>query len=288
MLVPMLMGVNMGMLMGVLQTDGIPDHKNRRNDHDGEAHIELDAGTLVQQEHSKGHTQERCDGIISAGLGGTQILLGSDVEVNTQTVGHEAQQEHFPDPEEPGDRFTDYQSNCKAAQTAEGTLDGGNLDGRFGTEHPCTVVFQTPAAGGTQHQQRNDVELETAFSLKAQRDAGSGNQNDCQSEPPGQGLPEYEEGDHGGCHDFKVIQQGSVVRIGAFQTQHQKNGSGNVQNDHSSDILKELFSRYTMLFPQEVPQDFLIHHLTGSFAETVKWWGSSRFVKEKHGKEVDL
>ena len=33
-----------------------------------------------------------------------------------------------------------------------------------------------------------------------------------------------------------------------------------------------LFSRYMALFPQEVPEDFLIHHLTGSFAETVKWW----------------
>ena len=36
--------------------------------------------------------------------------------------------------------------------------------------------------------------------------------------------------------------------------------------------LTQLFARYTMLFPQEVPEDFLIHHLAGSFAETVKWW----------------
>jgi len=36
--------------------------------------------------------------------------------------------------------------------------------------------------------------------------------------------------------------------------------------------LTQLFSRYTMLFHQEVPEDFLIHHLAGSFAETVKWW----------------
>ena len=36
--------------------------------------------------------------------------------------------------------------------------------------------------------------------------------------------------------------------------------------------LTQLFSRYTALFPQEIPEDFLIHHLTGSFAETVKWW----------------
>ena len=38
--------------------------------------------------------------------------------------------------------------------------------------------------------------------------------------------------------------------------------------------LTQLFSRYTMLFHQEVPEDFLIHHLAGSFAETVKWWAA--------------
>ena len=38
--------------------------------------------------------------------------------------------------------------------------------------------------------------------------------------------------------------------------------------------LAQLFSRYTMLFPRELPEDFLIHHLAGSFAETVKWWAS--------------
>ena len=36
--------------------------------------------------------------------------------------------------------------------------------------------------------------------------------------------------------------------------------------------LTQLFSRYTVLFPQDVPEDFLIHHLAGSFAETIKWW----------------
>jgi len=36
--------------------------------------------------------------------------------------------------------------------------------------------------------------------------------------------------------------------------------------------LAQLFVRYRMLFPQEVPEDFLIHHLAGSFAETVRWW----------------
>jgi len=40
--------------------------------------------------------------------------------------------------------------------------------------------------------------------------------------------------------------------------------------------MTQLFSRYTMLFPQDVPEDFLIHHLAGSFAETIKWWDSQK------------
>ena len=45
------------------------------------------------------------------------------------------------------------------------------------------------------------------------------------------------------------------------------------------DLLRSLCSEifyhvFTDLLPQEVPEDFLIHHLAGSFAETVKWWAS--------------
>ena len=36
--------------------------------------------------------------------------------------------------------------------------------------------------------------------------------------------------------------------------------------------LIELFTQYEDIFRVDVPNDFLIHHLVGSFAETVKWW----------------
>lgn len=42
--------------------------------------------------------------------------------------------------------------------------------------------------------------------------------------------------------------------------------------------LTELFARYAAAFTQEIPQGFLIHHLAGSFAETVKWWTSEGLV----------
>lgn len=36
--------------------------------------------------------------------------------------------------------------------------------------------------------------------------------------------------------------------------------------------LRELFGRYTDDFPSDIPEDFLLHHLSGSFAEAIKWW----------------
>lgn len=56
--------------------------------------------------------------------------------------------------------------------------------------------------------------------------------------------------------------------------------------EYFKQYLTGLFNRYTMLFPANVPEDFLIHHLVGSFAETVKWWiteGTSRTPEETAG-----
>ena len=38
--------------------------------------------------------------------------------------------------------------------------------------------------------------------------------------------------------------------------------------------LAELFAGYAVLFTRELPEDFLVRHLTGSFTETVKWWAA--------------
>ena len=38
--------------------------------------------------------------------------------------------------------------------------------------------------------------------------------------------------------------------------------------------LLDLFRLYIEEFHAEVPMDYLLHHLVGSFAETVKWWVS--------------
>ena len=36
--------------------------------------------------------------------------------------------------------------------------------------------------------------------------------------------------------------------------------------------LRDLFVRYKDDFPCGIPEDFLLHHLTASFAEAAKWW----------------
>ena len=56
------MGMDMRMLVGMLQADGIADHENRRGDHDAEAEIGLYAGPLVQQEHAESDAAERGEG----------------------------------------------------------------------------------------------------------------------------------------------------------------------------------------------------------------------------------
>lgn len=50
------------------------------------------------------------------------------------------------------------------------------------------------------------------------------------------------------------------------------NESGELFLSFFKEYLKDLFEKYMDNFQTDVPQDFLLHHLVGSFAETVKWW----------------
>ena len=48
--------------------------------------------------------------------------------------------------------------------------------------------------------------------------------------------------------------------------------SGELFLSYLKDYLRELFGRYINEFRSDVPEGYLLHHLIGSFAETVKWW----------------
>jgi len=58
--------------------------------------------------------------------------------------------------------------------------------------------------------------------------------------------------------------------------------SGDLFMGFLKNYLRELFGRELDEFSSEVPEDFLLNHLVGSFAEAVKWW-----IKEdtKHSPE---
>ena len=60
-------GMLMGMFMGVLQADGIFHHQNSGNDHNGEAHIELDAGNLFPDYQSDHQTAKAGEGTLDGG-----------------------------------------------------------------------------------------------------------------------------------------------------------------------------------------------------------------------------
>lgn len=59
--------------------------------------------------------------------------------------------------------------------------------------------------------------------------------------------------------------------------------SGEVFLRFFREYLRELFLRYREEFRVDVPQEYLIHHLVGSFAETVKWWiaGEAKYTPEE-------
>ena len=80
--VAMLVAVYMGMLVGVLETDGIPHHKHRGDYHYPKAQIKLQCGPLTKEQHAKHHAQEGRYGIIRTGLCSAKLLLRLDVKVD--------------------------------------------------------------------------------------------------------------------------------------------------------------------------------------------------------------
>jgi AcrR family transcriptional regulator len=48
--------------------------------------------------------------------------------------------------------------------------------------------------------------------------------------------------------------------------------SGELFMRYLKEYLCDLFRRYLYEFDSHIPSDFLLHHLSGSFAEAVKWW----------------
>ena len=59
--------------------------------------------------------------------------------------------------------------------------------------------------------------------------------------------------------------------------------SGALFMRYFKEYLQDLFGRYMTDFQAKVPPDYLLNHLVGSFAETVKWWitGKMEYTPEE-------
>ena len=84
------MGMGMVMLVGVLQFDGVLNHKVSADNHHDQGNIELDCRSFTQNQHAKCHTKERGNGVVGTCLGCTQIFLSHNIEIDAQTIGNKA------------------------------------------------------------------------------------------------------------------------------------------------------------------------------------------------------
>ena len=205
--VAMGMAVDVRVHMAVLHGYGVLSQQHRRNRHNDQAHIKLHTRPLSQQEHAQHRAKERRDGIKRAGFGRAQIFLRPDIEVDTQAIGHKAQEHDHRDPPKRREAFAAYQRNSQAADAAENALDRRDLDRGSAAELPGAVILQAPAARSRQYQQGAFIELEAPLPLKAQHNARDGHQRNCRNQPPGQGFFEYKGCDQRGRNDLKIIQQ---------------------------------------------------------------------------------
>ncbi len=80
-------------------------------------------------------------------------------------------------------------------------------------------------------------------------------------------------------HDHAANLQAQLSHI-LWHLQEQKNQllgilaceSGDLFMAYFKERLNTLFTMHLQEFPQNVPQDFLLNHLTGSLCEAVRWW----------------
>ena len=83
-------------------------------------------------------------------------------------------------------------------------------------------------------------------------------------------------------HDYSAGSPNLELKLGhiLYHLRESKNNLKGILGGESGELfmcflknyLWDLFSRYMNEFPSDIPEDFLLHHLSGSFAEAIKWW----------------
>ena len=83
-------------------------------------------------------------------------------------------------------------------------------------------------------------------------------------------------------HDYSAGSPNLELKLGhiLYHLRENKNNLKGILGGESGELfmrflknyLRELFCQYMNEFPSDIPEDFLLHHLSGSFAEAIKWW----------------
>lgn len=83
-------------------------------------------------------------------------------------------------------------------------------------------------------------------------------------------------------HDYSAGSKSLELKLGQILyhlKEHHRDLKGILSSESGAlfmryfkEYLQDLFGRYMADFQAKVPPDYLLNHLVGSFAETVKWW----------------
>ena len=115
---------------------------------------------LAEQQERQGGTDEGGQGVVGAGAGGADGALGVGITVDAQTVGHETEQQQDGDMFGEWESFADGQRDAQGPKAGAEAFDDNYLHRVAVGNLARAVVFQSPADGGAEHQQRPFGEVE--------------------------------------------------------------------------------------------------------------------------------
>ena len=89
-------------------------------------------------------------------------------------------------------------------------------------------------------------------------------------------LPEESQAENAqGYNNLKLKLSHTLYHIGEKKDNIKsllKGQSSDLYMKYLKEYLNNLFSRYADDFPKNIPEEFVLNHLVGSFSETIKWW----------------
>ena len=222
--------------------------------HHGTADPEKCRGAFTEDQKRKQHSQKRRGGVECGGFCRAEPALGENVEVDAQSVSDKAEQKHGKNAPRRGKEFTGDEGDDQRAGAGAEAFDHCGLRGVTGGERPRAVVFKSPADTRAENEQCTGAEchrscsgchrsrradtVSAAVSGDAEHHTRGGHKRDGKPCRAGDFFAENAQRDNRCGDDLKIVEQGSACRITAFQTQHEQDRRGDVEDNHSGDIRK--------------------------------------------------